>query len=718
MRDQLDTPHAHFPIPFRVRTTLGALSAVASLGITPLAVAQSGASALEEVIVTATRREESVQDVAMSITAISELELQKRGVTSFEEIQGITSSIYLDQATNMTAAEIYVRGVGTSGLTSTDPSVGVVVDGVYQRRLGTAFTEMYDVARVEVMRGPQGTLFGKNTTAGLVSVSTVEPQLDEFSAKMQGVVGNLDALELRGVANIPLIDNALALRVSGYTAERDGYTDNVFIPEETRNLDRQGFRGKLLWSPTDNLEFLFSAETSHQENNMDQAVVAYAPGTSPDLPPVSLGRAQQQHSETEDEYDRYIMDINWQLGDHSLRSVSAWEEIETFLIQDRDGTAVNAQLLYSNPQTDVFTQEIQISSNFDGAWNYIAGLFYQEEDLVSPTQFAVGGGDPFLVNLTERVQESQAVFGNVTYEFSDSFNLTVGARYTDDEKVGPSDGVEYTRNFEEWTYSLKARYHLDADKMFYAAFDHGFKSGGINRATEDGLFPTFWEPEFADNYEVGIKSSWLDNRLRLNGALFYTLFEDFQVTQTLPDLAVVAITNAGEVSSTGIEADLAYSVTEGLTFTGSLAFIQTEYEEYAGAPCNRFQPQPGCGVDGTIDLSGETKDHSPEWSGNLGAEYLASLTDGMDWFVRGTVNFRGEMNLDPTLDPQNEEDAHTFLAARAGVMATDGQWQVTLWGKNLTDEEYVTVSQFNSSGHLQKFEGLTRTYGVTLDWNF
>ncbi len=712
-------PHVSKPLVNVPGASMTLLALAAAGTVAPQAFAQTASFALEEVVVTATRRSESVQDVAMSISALSESDLASRGITSFTEIQDMTPSLYLDQSANMTTAEVFIRGVGTTANTPTSPSVGVVVDGVYQLRLGTAFTELYDVQRVEVLRGPQGTLFGKNTTAGLISITTNDPALDEFSGKLQGVAGNLDARELRGLVNVPLIKNTLGLRVGAYSAQRDGYTKNVLIDEDTMTVDRQGYRAKLLWSASDTLDILLAAEKSEQKSDLDQAVVKYAPGASPDLPPVSPGRAQQQHSESEDEYERYVATIDWEIGDkYALKSISSWEEIETFLVQDRDGTAVNAQMLYSNPQTEVLTQEVQFTSDYEGPMNFILGLFYQDEDLLSPTQFAIGGGEPFVVSLTEREQTSQAVFGNVSYEFSEDFNLSLGARYIEDEKVGSSDGSDRSRNFDEWTYSMKARYHLDADRMLYASYDHGFKSGGVNRVTLGGLFPTFWEPEFADNYEIGVKSQWWNNRLRLNAAVFYTLFDDFQVTQSLADLGTAAITNAGEVSSTGIETDFAASVTENFTLSGSVAFIRTEYDEYVDAPCNRFSPQPGCSADGLIDLSGKTKDHSPEWNINLGAEYRDSLASSLEWFARADYSYRDEMSLDPTLEPANDEEAHSFIAARAGIGAADGQWQLSVWGKNLGDEEYVTRSQFNSAGHLERYQGLSRTYGITVDWNF
>jgi len=654
---------------------------------------------LEKVIVTATRREESLQVVPASITAVTAQELKDRGVNYMPDIQKIAAGLFLEQVGSMTNTSIYIRGVGTGGVTATDQSVGVMVDGIYQIRQGTAFTELLDVERVEVMRGPQGKLFGKNTTAGVVAITTHNPELDEFSGNIQGVVGNLDNRELRGVINVPLLNNTLALRVGAYTAERDGYTKNLFTGEDTRNVDRYGYRGKILWSPSDKFEAVLSVEQLKQKKDHDQVVVQYAEGSDPGLPPVSLGRAQQNHSETDEEVERYILTLQWDIGNHTLKSLTGYEDVASFLLQDRDGTIVPSQLVLSDVITKITTQEFQLLSQRDGPLNYVLGVFYQNQELYSPTYFSVSGGEPFLVNLTDTDTDSLATFANFTYDFTDQLSLSLGARYTDDEKIGPSDGVELKENFREWTYSTKFRYQIAADKMVYFAWDHGFKSGGINRSTVGGLFEPIWEPEFADNYELGIKSQWWDSRLRWNAAVFYTAYDDFQVSTTFSDTAVSAISNAGEVESKGIETDFYALLTSHFSVSGSLAYIKTEYKEYDNAPCEIYDPQPECRPDGTIDQSGETLDHAPEWTVNLGAEYRAPLTSGMEWFIRGDAAYRDDQNLATSLHPVGEQGSYTLYNARVGLEAADGRWKVAMWGSNLGDEEYIVAGDINSFGH-------------------
>src|SRR5690625_85946 len=197
---------------------------------------------LEEVVVTASRREEGLQSIATSIAAVTAEDLDKQGITGFLQVAESVSGLELKQHRGLISSGIYIRGVGTSGSTPADPSVGVVIDGVYQQSIGSAFTELLDIQRIEVLRGPQGTLFGKNTTAGVIRVITEKPDTTEFSGRLQGVYGNLDNQEFRGLVNIPIVEGTLGARISAYSAERDGYTRNVYAGEDTRNIDRQGDR--------------------------------------------------------------------------------------------------------------------------------------------------------------------------------------------------------------------------------------------------------------------------------------------------------------------------------------------------------------------------------------------------------------------------------------------------------------------------------------------
>lgn len=686
---------------------------------------------LEEIIVTATRRAQDVQSIPVSVTAVSGQDLDNRGIASFKELGEAISGLGLVQPEGFVSSSIYVRGVGTSGNTPADPSVGVVVDGVYQLKHGAVFSEMLDVERVEVLRGPQGTLFGKNTTAGLIVIKTNDPDTEEFSGRIQGVAGNLDNRELRGVLNIPLIDGKLAARVSGFTAERDGYTKNVYIGKDTRNIDREGFRGKLLWNVTDSLNVLLSGEKIKQSSRMDQSLVSYPQSLLDNygdiLPPVGIGRAQQQASSVKDDIERYIMTVNWDIGNHSLTSISSYEETSGTLNTDSDNTMLSTQLpgltyLSNTAVTEVMTQELQLASNWERPFNYIAGVFWQNEKLESTSTLFMGGSDEGIVRPPSlRDVDSKAVFGNVSYRFNDYWGASLGVRYTEDEKEGQNATFSGVTKFDETTYSFKLSYTPDDSRMGYFAYDTGFKSGGINREfSRCGIggiclnpAQAMWAPETTDNYEIGMKTSWLDNTLRVNAALFYQIYEDYQVAQSIPGEGTTITTNAAEVVSKGIETDVTWLLGDRFTLGGSLSYILSEYDKYEGAPC----PFPSCSTP-TQDLSGKRLDHAPKLSYSVGLDYrdVIEHLNGVEWFARLETIYKSSHNLYLFQSPRTKQDGYHLLNARLGFESPD-HWRVTGWVRNLTDKSHL-VSGLDEGAGLRLVPGVPRTYGVTLDWYF
>lgn len=690
---------------------------------------------LEEIIVTATRRAQDAQSIPVSIAAVTGQDLDNQGISSFSELGQAVSGLSMVQPEGFVSASIYVRGVGTTGTNPADTSVGVVVDGVYQLKHGAVFSEMLDVERVEILRGPQGTLFGKNTTAGLVVVKTNDPDTKEFSGRLQGVAGNYDNRELRGVLNIPLIEGKLAARVSGFTAERDGYTKNVHINKDTRNVDREGFRGKLLWNVTDSLNVLLSAEKIKQSSRMDQALVGYPadimnnPALAPLLPPISIGRAQQQASSVNDDIERYIMTVNWDVANHTLTSISSYEDTSGTINTDQDHTILGSELgptaltyISNTADAEVLTQEFQLSSNWEGPFNYIVGAFWQNEELTSTTTIFMGGSDTGITRPPSlRDVDSKAVFGNISYRFNDYWETSLGIRYTEDEKEGQNNIFSGVTKFDETTYSFKLSYAPDNAKMFYFAYDTGFKSGGVNREfSRCGIGgacldpkDAMWAPETTDNYEIGMKSSWLDNTLRVNAALFYQIYEDYQVGQLVPGEGTVITTNAAEVISKGLETDVTWLLGDGFTLSGNLSYMLTEYDKYENAPCL----SPGCASD-TQDLSGKRLDQAPKLSYTLAAEYRDAIDhlNGVEWFARLETVYKSEHNLDLFLPSETVQDSYHLVNARLGFESPDN-WRVTGWVRNLTDKEYLVSGLLNDDG-LRLVRGIPRTYGVTLDWYF
>lgn len=723
---------------------------------------------LEEILVTASRREESLQDVAASITALGGLALENRGITNFEDVKRAAAGLYLERPTFSGSASLRMRGVGSGSFSGLDPSVGVLVDGVYQLREGFAFTELMDIDRIEVLRGPQGTLFGRNTTAGVIHIHTRRPDTSEFSGRVQGVVGNLDTREVRGAVNIPLIEDKLAMRVSGNWVDKEGHTRNTFLGKDTRNQERHGGRFKLLWNATDNLEVLWSSDYQKSEGRLDVGMVRYGndiiSNTPPyanqpvenmaadlgiTLPSLRQGRSAQNAAGYEDEMERHVLTLNWSLPGHSLQSITAYEEFDSFLRDDRDRTIMEISYLTNNSFTRAKSQEFILSSEKEGPFSYVLGAFYQQEELSSPTNIFNGADLVTLralqgldtsplptVSSTTRDNRFRAVFGTVTYEFNDQWSAVLGARYTSDKKEAYSTldapnlpftvvAVDNSETFDELTYTAKLRYNLDADKMVYVSFDRGFKSGGFNRQNTSCAFGGAclpddllrYDPETTDSIELGLKSEWLDGRLRLNGAIFYQVYDDFQVSQSLPAQATTLISNAAKVKSQGIDFDFFAVLTDNLSLDGGVAWVEAEYDKFEGAPCG-VASNPRC-VGGAQDLSGKRLDNAPRMTANVGLAYQGALAnvEGVNWFARLDASYRGDANLHVTQVAQTNQSGYTLYDAQVGLESSDGQWKVTAWGKNLTDKTYTSFSLIDEGG-LNRIQGLTRTYGLTLDWHF
>lgn len=698
-------------------------------------------SVLEEIVVTASRREESLQQTASSIAVVTGADLERQGITDFKSLGQAMSGITIDQPASGLSSAVYIRGVGTAGINAALKSVGIMVDGVYQTLPGMAFTELMDINRIEVLRGPQGTLFGKNTTAGVIRVFTADPVADEFSGWVQGALGDYDQGEIRGLVNIPLIEDTLAMRLSGYSAERDGFVKNAFLDTDARNEDREGWRAKFLLNATEDLTFKFMAQHDERDSRMTSGLSEYGPaflqvyGPTVANFPISPTNSQENHaSYVKDDIDSYQFNLDWSFANHSLSTISALTKYEMTLDQDQDNTilsghAFNGGLsqLFSLVNREVLTHEIQLTSDFDNsAWSYVLGYFYQEDDSNTIVQFFIPGFGLIDRPTTDTVTDSQAVFGNVSYDFNDRWNASLGVRYTEDERAGDNgfvspDGGAAIETFDETTYALKLRYQLNNDIMLYASHDKGFKSGGVQSefvgCTAGGRCVdetnALWDSEVSYNYELGMKGEFLDNSLRLNAAVFFQTYDDFQVVINYPGENANAVANAAEVESKGIELEGQAVIGNNIVMNASITYAQTEYTDYRNAPC-ATSFTPGC-VNNVQDLTGETLDHAPELTFNLGSEYRTNLGFA-DLFARLDLIYKGDQELSSTQSPFTDEDAYALINGRIGLERSD-DWKLTLWVSNLTDEDYLTGASYGLTG-LYQTPGQPRMYGVLVDYMF
>jgi len=702
---------------------------------------------LEEIIVTATKRAESIQDVPISISAYSGDFLENSDIRTLQDLSLYAPNFTMAYSSQATNARIFIRGIGSVGNSGIETSVGVFVDGVYFPRPGSVIGNMLDIEAVEVLRGPQGTLFGRNTAAGALSLRTRDPS-DEFEGYVQAGFGDFSAYSVEGVVNAPLSDK-VALRLAGKYAERDGYGFNTLTNEEIGERDDLTLRAKLGIDFTPNVYGKLTLD--YNEVNSGGQVVELLPETASPVFDGTLNALFGSNVTTEDGHDQVInqdhqdslndeqwgaaFDLEFSAGTHTIRSITAYRDWEA---NNREsairltGDVLPRDHFYT---TETFSQEFQLLSPTDQPLTYVLGAFYYEEDFdidedfdagvdaCIPVVFALveaqspGAGAPtaaaclgmsqFPATDSDYTQSltSTAAFAQATYSFSDQFSMTFGGRFTSDSKdaafiqttpnaiIGslfraPEDVPDLSSDDDAFTWLVNATYHPSDDVMLFASASTGFKGGGFNSGGSGvalGREARIFTEETSTNFEVGVKSRFADGKATLNVTAYHTELEDFQ-DRSFDGLSFLT-RNAGTRTQQGIEADFVLNPVESLMIFGGISYLDAVFDTFEEA-----SPLPGDAV--PQDLSGKTPHYSPEWQGSLVAEWRAAFgSSNLEWFLRPEYTYIGEQNIgaNTNLNPQSIQDAYGLFNLRLGLAAANGRWQVTAYGKNLNDEGYCEV---------------------------
>lgn len=756
--------------------------AVSACGMLALAVNSSAALAvdgtsqlvLEEVIVTAQKREQSIQDVPASIAAVQGDSLDRTNTSDFTDLGKITSGIAINTNSAGTFPTIRIRGVGSNRFTpAISSSVTVFMNDIPLTSPEAAFNNLADVQRIEVLKGPQSTLFGKSVSSGAFSIYTNPPQTESMEGFVEANVGENNLQEYRGALNLPLTES-LAVRGVAYTTEKDGELKNLYTGKE-ENTDAQGVRLDLLAELGDDFSAILGYE-KHDKTAKDLAQdlsdygilteqVAAAEGIS--LPP------EDPHDDktylllpTNTDVDTEIWSLraNWDLANKlSLSSVTSYQEWSADSDVSSSSTPLNGLLNTNFVGTETFTQELRFSYSGERL-SSVFGVFYAETDREVFVSVANGAFyNPFLGGLVymaieipqDETIEDLAFFSHNIVSLTESLDLTVGVRYQETEKdavmgqrfglgqfahlhapifgVNTFDNPRQTDSWDAVTGTLKLTYHLDSHITLYGGYDRGFKAGGFNSAKpvspvsnlDQFLLNAPFDEQTADNVEIGVKSELFDRRLRLNASVYVQRYNDFQVD--VPDELGPGsvIVNAAEVVSQGVEADFIWLASEAWMIDGSVSYVDASWDKFDNAPCNAQQLQglqTGC-VDGIQDLSGERFHGNSEWTANLNATWTKNFANGLQWFVRGEVAYKGDMIGLVDHDQRALEDAYTLFNASAGVTAE--AWELTLWGKNLGDKDYTTLYDLARDGNIAAgTTGVThtpaqgRTLGLKLKYHF
>jgi len=747
---------------------------------------------LEEIIVTAQKREQNLQNVPVAVSAFSSELLQQAGVRDMYELATLSPSLSVDTSQSAVATTFAIRGIFTSSLNfALEPSVGLYVDRVYRSRQGSMINNLVDIAMAEVLRGPQGALFGRNTPAGAVLISSVRPD-HEGSGFLEAEAGDYDLLNISGARSVSLIQDELAMRFTGFWMERDGTVDavgqNVQQDEALNDRDRYGGRFQTEYTPADDLSVVFTADYSEIDeiccatgvwkNNVVGA--GGVPGTDSRIEGLGgtllLGAdfydrevATSSLPQSRNEDKGVSLQIDWEHDDYLLTSITAYREHNSNDNVDADFIDVDSLHRIDDANQDQFSQELQISAEGE-TFDYLAGLYYYRQNLdshsdtipgedaagllglgnITPEPFPVGSN---ALNVAEQEHESYAIYGQVDYNLSDSLVLTAGLRWTFEDKdltstfsengasstplptepgwgfwlfdpLRPRPDAEEKMDDDRVTGSLKLSWFMNDTTMFYASYGTGYKSGGLNTDRISPALPLTFEPEESDSYELGVKADFPEQSLRVNVALHRTDTDDLQ-TVSFQGTAIVLV-NAGTAETYGGELDIQWLPADKTTLTLAYAYNHGEYSDFTPAPCwvgtpfHTGEPDPGDNGDGTCDRSGGDISSNAENAVSATANQDFDVAEGITAFAYGEYAWKDGRMTDVNNDPGKRDGSFFTLNLRAGLYFEDYRTRVTLWGRNVTDEEYTNTiaDAVAQAGRFIAFYPEPFTWGVNIRRDF
>lgn len=723
-------------LPYAVTTALVA----AGISVAPAYAEQAY---LEEVLVVAQKRTENLQDVPLSVTALSGDMLQQARITRSADLVNVTPSLTLQDGGESRSSSFNIRGIGTQSFSSgVEPSVSTVVDGVVMGRSGMAFAQMMDLKGVEVLRGPQGMLFGKNASAGVVHILTNDPT-PEFEANI-GVRVEDDMYRVEGAVSTPLGDQ-FGLRIAAMYSDTDPYVDNRHSSGDLNDSEDKAVRGKLRWEPSDTLEFKLSADYAESDGDCCQPT----PRVTTDLPVPIFGIQEELIAPvtgSDDNFDTNVgadvfqdsdmsgvsLEVNWDINDFVITSITAAREWNIHSNVDVDGSPVNwLDLNEGESNQDQFSQELRVASPTDDRLTYVLGAYYFDQDLdrdferelflAQPIPEAGFPGFSFAANFNASTNTTNyAFFGQFTYDLTTELRLIAGARYTNDdlkfdyERTGIiiqggvpippqpkfKDGVDE----DETSFKLGAQWDMSEEHMLYLTWSEGYKSPAFNIVFEtvEGTPPV--AAETSDAFELGLKSTLFDNRLILNTSAFYTKFQDFQSQAQDSTTGQFSLLSVGDVVTQGVEMDFTARPTANWDIFGGFAYVDTEIKDLDRAPCSpaqRVDPAGECAIFGYQDVRGEGMPYSPEFKFTLSTRYMVPLDMSFDLALGANYRWQDDVLYAIDQDENKEQESFGVLDLSIGLMDDGGRYEVNLYVDNVLDEDYasaiLTNNIFNSA---------------------
>ena len=739
-----------------------------------------------EIVVTAQKRSESVQTVPISIAAFNGETLAAANVVTVLDLGRVATNFQTVRSSNTGSTRIGIRGVGSLANTLIEPSVAVFVDGVYVPRSGSVLGSFLDIDGVEVLRGPQGTLFGRNASVGALSLRSATPR-NEFSGQISGEVGSFDRYKVSGHVNVPLGEN-VAARIAGMGQWYDGPWINRLDGQRYGGSDDYAFRGTIR-ADLGNVEWTVRGDYTKMKgdgvanfdldaSSISPARLAFLQAAFAGGPDTNLGdRVMNQFMATG------LVDTNWgisstaelDIGGSTLKLINSYRVWEN---DQLDGDIIFLPVSLASRRSlfdsESHNHELQFISPerewMGGAFDMVAGLYYFEEDFALSELLNMGSSfcnvlvpagpgrnacNTFRTTTGGIAATDQDVFQNVrslaayaqgNVYLTDQLTLTLGGRYTNDKKNGTyaqisspftqalraTETVVFPELSENrFTYRIGLNYKPNDDVMIFATHSTGYKSGGYNSgggspALTPPVSKRLFDRETVKNYELGVKSSWLDRALKANLTLYRMDIGGFQ--DRAFDGVSFIVRNAGSLRQQGFEFDTVISPVPSLSFSGSVAYLDSKFTDYkAGANLP--------GLTGTQDLTGQRNTFSPEWVGNFAVDWSGDIgSSGMSWAVNANLALVSDQFVGTALDgnPQTLADGYTQIGARLTINGADDRWSVSVFGRNLGNTDYRPLAVYQPLGgplglNNTVFPGSTavrvqasepRTYGASATFRF
>jgi iron complex outermembrane receptor protein len=744
------------------KTKLALVIAVAATSFPAVVSAVEGISnSLEEIVVTARKQQENLQDVGLAVSALSQTEIDRTFARDLSDLAFVSPNLIIDDTAQGPGgvAAIFIRGIGAADVEKNfDPAVGVVVDGIFLGANAGSILRSVDLAGVEVLRGPQGTLFGRNTIGGLINVTHTQPT-GELGAKVRAGVEDYETYFGDAILNFGITDDIAAKITLAKRDQQEGYYKNINDNNDAGRNDYETYGINLLWDVNEKLAFegTYQKEKTRQDTppllNTAQERHAFCSGfgfcspsqsepitgdrykisqvyvrpageqSTRDNPVTTSARADLIPTPGKATFDTdfYEFEARWEVNDAIQMDYlyGYWESDETIL-SNWDGTPL---LLYGTDrpaQYDQNSNELRLTYDNGGALSFVTGLYFWESKYAIQLRSYVPSNDDFdvILNILQEGQqktESQAAFFEADYQFTDAFTVTVGGRYTEDKKESRQFGAVNTGpnhpddKWDEFTPRVGVRYKLTDDAMLFATYSGGYRSGGFNGRVgnlADATQP--YDPETVDNYEAGVKSEWLDNRLRVNANVFYMEYDDKQEELQLPDDndtgQKTVVENASSATLQGVEVDIQAFISENLSMRANIGYLDSSYDDFSYE-----------GADGTVDLSGLDFRRAPDWTGSLDATYEWDMAGGHAW-VRAAYHYIGEHYVNVSNSPELKNDAQNLIDA--SVNYSIDAFTFSVYGRNLTDEDGYSHGYDVAGLWSYAASRPPRTYGFEVVYNF